>query len=518
MNDKDKTKGKLVNELAVLHRQINNHKRKESKLKKIKEEMWVKENAMASSINAIAVADLDGNLTYVNQSFLKMWGYDSEKEVLEKPIVKFWKMKGKYVEIMDTLFDKGDWIGELVAERKNESTFNVQLSASMIKNKSNKPLCMMASLVDIAEHKRAEEEIIQTKKHLQNIINSTSEAIISFDKDNRVSIWNKTAEFVTRYKQREVIGKPITKLGVFDNSNEIIDHIKSVREGHKAGRDELILKTKDGSKRILRVSSSVVEGVKEGGTVLFVGKDITYERESHRKLLMGNSYLISDKDNTPALDLFMDLTRSGYKGLFITRANPEIIKSMISFVGVQILLMNRDKLGGFGNISDLDGLTAKIKEFSMKHTNSVILLDRVDYLITRFSFERFAESLYQINSIVSENNSLLLLHLSPSVVDNRQMSIIEAELQPLPSQKIEDIQIEDELFAILKYIQEQNQNNAVVSFKKISKEFSLVKSTTAKRLGMLEDKGLVFIKKQGRLKTVHISKKGKILIHKRKIV
>jgi len=151
----------------------------------------------------------------------------------------------------------------------------------------------------------------------------------------------------------------------------------------------------------------------------------------------------------------------------------------------------------------------------MKHTNSVILLDRVDYLITRFSFERFAESLYQINSMVSENNSLLLLHLSPSVVDNRQMSIIEAELQPLPSQKIEDIQIEDELFAILKYIQEQNQNNAVVSFKKISKEFSLVKSTTAKRLGMLEDKGLVFIKKQGRLKTVHISKKGKILIHKR---
>jgi len=32
-----------------------------------------------------------------------MWGYTKEKEVLRKPIAHFWKMKGKYFEVMDVL-------------------------------------------------------------------------------------------------------------------------------------------------------------------------------------------------------------------------------------------------------------------------------------------------------------------------------------------------------------------------------------------------------------------------------
>ena len=42
-----------------------------------------------------------------------------------------------------------------------------------------------------------------------------------------------------------------------------------------------------------------------------------------------------------------------------------------------------------------------------------------------------------------------------------------------------------------------------------------IKSTTSKRLRTLEAKGLVYIKKQGRSKTVHVSDKGKALLHKR---
>jgi len=40
--------------------------------KTIEEELKIKDSAIASSINAIAIADLNGNLTYVNHSFLEM--------------------------------------------------------------------------------------------------------------------------------------------------------------------------------------------------------------------------------------------------------------------------------------------------------------------------------------------------------------------------------------------------------------------------------------------------------------
>ena len=41
----------------------------------------------------IAITGLKGNLIYVNPSFLKLWGYDDEKEILGKPVTEFWQMK-----------------------------------------------------------------------------------------------------------------------------------------------------------------------------------------------------------------------------------------------------------------------------------------------------------------------------------------------------------------------------------------------------------------------------------------
>ena len=91
---------------------------------------------------------------------------------------------------------------------------------------------------------------------------------------------------------------------------------------------------------------------------------------------------------------------------------------------------------------------------------------------------------------------------------------IKEEFQLLPDEQISNLQIDDELFVILKFIYEQNQNCVVVTFKKISREFSIVKTTTAKRLKILEDKGLILIKKQGRSKIVTLADKGIKLLHK----
>ena len=89
---------------------------------------------------------------------------------------------------------------------------------------------------------------------------------------------------------------------------------------------------------------------------------------------------------------------------------------------------------------------------------------------------------------------------------------------PLPSQKIDDVEIGDELYDILAFVYKQNQNNTEVSFKSINKEFTIVSKTATKRIRMLENKGLIFIKKRGRLKTLYVSQKGRILLHKRQMV
>ena len=113
-----------------------------TKRKQAEEELWVKDSAIASSINAIALADLEGNLTYVNLSFLKLWGYDDNKEVLGKPITGFWQLKEKAAEVVEALREGESWKGDLVARGKDGSLFDDQLSANIGTDKADKPVCI----------------------------------------------------------------------------------------------------------------------------------------------------------------------------------------------------------------------------------------------------------------------------------------------------------------------------------------------------------------------------------------
>ncbi len=137
-----------------------------STYRRAEREMRVKDSAIASSINSIVFADLNGNLTYANHSFLKLWGYDDEKEVLAKPVVSFWQAGERAAEVIDALRDTGSWVGELGAVRKHGSAFNVQLSANMVKDETGKPICMMASFVDITERKLNEQKILEQSRRL----------------------------------------------------------------------------------------------------------------------------------------------------------------------------------------------------------------------------------------------------------------------------------------------------------------------------------------------------------------
>ncbi len=133
--------------------------------KQIEKEMIIKDTAIESSINGVVLVDLEGKITYVNPVFLKLWGY-TKSEILGKPAIKFWQIEEKAKATMESIREEGGWIGELVARRKDESTFDVELSGNMVKNEAGNPICMMISFIDISERKKAEEKIEETMLEL----------------------------------------------------------------------------------------------------------------------------------------------------------------------------------------------------------------------------------------------------------------------------------------------------------------------------------------------------------------
>jgi len=216
--------------------------------KRAEEALRIKDKAIASSINAIAIADLEGNLTYVNLSFLKMWGFDDKKEVLGRPAVSFWETEDKARKVERAALIRGSWVGELGAKRKDGSTFIAQLSANLVSDEKGKPICKMASFMDISERKRAEEEkdkllkTIETTKEAMNI--TTSEAIMIYTNDAMDELFG--------YKKGELIGKHVSVLnaGPSRKAKKTPEHITYEIKKKGVWEGEIHNKRKDGTEFI----------------------------------------------------------------------------------------------------------------------------------------------------------------------------------------------------------------------------------------------------------------------------
>ena len=120
------------------------------------QELLIKNLAVNTSINGILLTDLDGRVTWVNASCLRMWGCAAAEEVLGRPFGGFW-VDGQAGGILEILQQTGGWHGQLQARRKDGGVFSAELSASLIRNEEQSPVGIMASVVDITEHLKAEE-------------------------------------------------------------------------------------------------------------------------------------------------------------------------------------------------------------------------------------------------------------------------------------------------------------------------------------------------------------------------
>jgi PAS domain S-box-containing protein len=132
------------------------------------EERDLKNFAVELSIAGIAIADISGNLTYVNPAFLSMWGYSDRKEVLGRSVGSFWQAPVEAQQVVDALEVRGTWFGEMTGQRKDGTLMRIQLSACMIRNAYGASVGMMGSFLDVTDHKRVEEALKKSDETIKD--------------------------------------------------------------------------------------------------------------------------------------------------------------------------------------------------------------------------------------------------------------------------------------------------------------------------------------------------------------
>lgn len=211
--------------------------------KQAEEALLIKEAAIASSINAIALSDLGGCLTYVNKAFLKMWGFDLETDVLGKMVTGFWMHQEQSTQVIDALQKEGSWVGEMTAKKRDGSRLETQVSAHLVKGTDGRPLCMMASFLDITERKRADADL----RKLSQAVEQSANAIVITDIEGNIEYANPKFVEISGYSLSEVLGKNprIVKSG--EHNPEFYRNLwKTIKEG-RVWRGEVHNRRKDGT-------------------------------------------------------------------------------------------------------------------------------------------------------------------------------------------------------------------------------------------------------------------------------
>jgi PAS domain S-box-containing protein len=165
--DEHKTREQLEAELAELRRQIAELETAEAEHQQTEETLRLLSSAVEQSSEGLAVSDLEGNLTFVNEAFATMHGYSVEE------------LAGKHLAIFHTpeqlpsvetanqqIQETGEFNGEIWHVRRDGTVFLTLMHNSLLRNEMGNPIGMVGTLRDITERKQAEEALRRRAQEL----------------------------------------------------------------------------------------------------------------------------------------------------------------------------------------------------------------------------------------------------------------------------------------------------------------------------------------------------------------
>lgn len=224
-------------------------------------------------------------------------------------------------------------------------------------------------------------------------------------------------------------------------------------------------------------------------------------------------YLVKEDDENHAHELFISSLNKGFAGLGIVREDPRDIRKMYNLQKTSFIWLTNNKEKGIPCETNIDNLFKLISEFVEKSKKSVILLDRLDYVLSENKFEDVIKKIHALKDLVLSNECIIILSGNPELIEESKLSAIEVETIDLYGKHLKKkVALSNMEMDMLKYINEANINNRLVSYKDVTENFKITKPTTRSKLNDLHNLGLIQIEQKGRFKSLKITSTGRKII------
>ncbi len=151
-------------------------------LKQAEEHISMLALALKSISECVCISDMNDNIVFVNESFIRTYGYSSDELMGNQ--VGMVRSEHNDPEKISGIFPQtlmGGWKGEMVNKRKDGSEFTVFVSTSVIHDQHGEPVALIGIANDITENKLVEAALRESEAKFKTLFDSASDAIFIMD-------------------------------------------------------------------------------------------------------------------------------------------------------------------------------------------------------------------------------------------------------------------------------------------------------------------------------------------------
>ncbi len=193
---------------------------------------------LESAPDPIVIMNPGGRIVLVNRRTEDVFGYQRD-ELLGKPVERLVpeRLRTRYREELSQYWSRphkrllGSSGAELFAQRRDGSEFAVEIGLSPLESQAE--TLAISIIHDVTRRKQSEEALRLEKEFSENLINSSFEGILAFDRQYRYTLWNPGMERMSGLDKSQVLGQSALEVFPFlgDSGGQLLS---SVLEGKSA--------------------------------------------------------------------------------------------------------------------------------------------------------------------------------------------------------------------------------------------------------------------------------------------
>lgn len=281
-------------------------------------------------------------------------------------------------------------------------------------------------------------ELHESEERFRSIAERSFDAIYTTDLEGRTTYVSPSTERIIGYSPKEMIEKHFTDFIPESEIPRTVEAFARTLKGEFVKGYELKVRRKDGYIITVVVNSANV--IKDGEVVGYQGifRDISEQVQAEKRIRElayrlnnvepGECYLSESHER--CLKAYADLSMHKVPGLCITREDPQKLVENYGIKAEDVMLLSSRPLKGFPALTDLQEVSRAISSV-LEEGGGVVLLDGLEYVITRFGFDPVYTFIQEKRFDFLEADAVLLIPLDPATLSEREYALLASELNIL---------------------------------------------------------------------------------------